>query len=173
MLATNKYIENSSNRYACLLITEKIKTVLSTKYIDWNDFLKFNPNLDTFLMNNSDINIILKNNGCSITDIDYQKIINNIRNLYIIRQNNITSNTNMNIKNNSTQESNFNTNNVVYLNKNTDGNNLNSELNEAKEKTLIKNHNSGFMDALLLAFIVGAFMGTAFINLYARILQII
>ncbi len=163
MISIDNQINNASRKYTLLAITKTIDNKLLSG-MSIKDFLDENPDLNTFFSNNKSLYNILNEHGTTITNDDYNNIIKDIINKYYnkIPINNTQSIPNDNLVDNS---------NVVYLNNRVNTLSSTDYINKTKKK--IFNNKSGYMDALLLAFIVGAFIGVLFINLYARILQTI
>lgn len=155
---------DSNKSYSIMVIKNKIIQLIDDgSYKTFEQFINQNPNYKTFLINNH-LDTVLSHWKGNITQTDYEQILLEFKSKYIsIKPENNLNNGEPNIN----EQPITNTQQIPVI----------SEIND-KQKVFFKplrtkeEIKNGFIDAAILAFVTGSFLGALFINLYIRMMQV-
>lgn len=146
-------------------ITNKIEMLLNNKnYQNFESFYKQNSSFKQFKINHPQIQTIIAHFGL-ITEDDYSKIIVEIKQKFYNNINNQTIEDRSKNNQNNIQQS------IDNIKTFDDNNKADNSTTKVKVRKLNMNKINGFVDAMILAFITGSFLGIIFLNLYSKIIS--
>ena len=134
------------DQIASTYIINKVENLLKTKYYqNIDEFHNKNNNFEQFIINHCKSSTIVAHFNLTLSNDEYNRIIFDLKKKY----------------ENTIKHSIYNSESLV-----------NSDTNISKKKVKINmNTINGFVDAMILAFITGAFLGIIFLNLYSKIVS--